>query len=155
MNKTFRGKAADGDVIEIRLATNDGLTGYKIVKLDGISTAPGTLDEEIIIQAFTTKNDEFGNARTASGNVNFDDPTLIGVCYFKDFATNDNAPSDHTIIFDSMTFNQNIYITVVDVRSSNGANYYLELEQVKLSKDEAAVATLKDMRAGPDTNFGS
>jgi hypothetical protein len=23
-----------------------------------------------------------------------------------------------------------------------------------LSKDEAAVATLKDMRAGPDTNFG-
>ena len=33
-------------------------------------------------------------------------------------------------------------------------NIYLELEQTKLSKDEATVATLKDMRAGPDTNFG-
>ena len=56
-------------------------------------------------------------------------------------------------IFDNMTFNQDIYVTATS--TDGNMNYYVELEQVKLSKDEAAVATLKDMRAGPDTNFGS
>ena len=140
MNKTFKGQAGDGDIVTIRLSTNDGLTGYKIVKLDGISTSPGKVDQETIIQAFTVK------PASATDTVNFDNPTLIGVCYFKDFATNDNAPSDHTIIFDTVVFNQDIYLTISDARSTNSANYYLELEQVKLSKDEATVATLKDMR---------
>ena len=54
-----------------------------------------------------------------------------------------------------MTFNQDIFVTIDDSQNVAGANFYLELEQVKLSKDEATVATLKDMRAGPDTNFGS
>ena len=32
MNKTFKGKLADGEELRIRLSTNDGLTGYKIIK---------------------------------------------------------------------------------------------------------------------------
>ena len=43
-----------------------------------------------------------------------------------------------------MTFNQDIYITCYS--TDNKINYYIELEQVPLSKDEATVATLKDMR---------
>ena len=38
-----------------------------------------------------------------------------------------------------------------DSQNVAGANYYLELEQVKLSKDEATMATLKDMRSGPSS----
>jgi len=139
MNKTFKGQAADGDTVTIRLGTNNGLTGYRIVKLDGISTSPGKVDQETIIQAFTIK------PSSATDTVNFDNPTLIGVCYFKDFSTNDNAPSDHTIIFDSMVFNQDIYLAHTE-QGSDAVNYYLELETVKLDLNEATVATLKDMR---------
>ena len=42
----------------------------------------------------------------------------------------------------------------MDIGGSEKNNYYIELEQVKLDLNEATVATLKDMRAGPDTNFG-
>ena len=140
MTKTFRGQGADGDIITIRLGTNNGLTGYKLKKFDGISTSPGKVDQETILQLFTVKPD------SAVDTVDFNSPTLLGVVYFKDFATNDNAPSDHTIIFDTMKFNQDIYLTISDARSTNGANYYIELEQMKLDVNEATVATLKDMR---------
>ena len=53
-----------------------------------------------------------------------------------------------------MTFNQDIFISAAELVGSLPINYIIELEQVKLSRDEATVATLKDMRAGPDTNFG-
>ena len=52
----------------------------------------------------------------------------------------------NVIVFDQTVFNQDIYITHKDVSIGQAVNYYLELEQVKLAKDEAAVATLKDMR---------
>ena len=58
------------------------------------------------------------------------------------------------VVFDNVKFNQDIYITHQDEAVGQSFNYYLELEQVKLDLNEATVATLKDMRAGPDTNFG-
>ena len=140
MIKTFRGTAADGDIVKINLATRQGLIGYQVRKFDGISLSPGKNDQETILQLFTVE------PSSAVDTVNFADPTLLGVCYFKDFATNDYAPSDHTIIFDATKFNQDIFLTCSDARSTKGANYYIELEQVKLSQDEATVATLKDMR---------
>ena len=40
--KSFRGKIADGAVDTISLHTNNGSTGYRITKLQGISAAPGS-----------------------------------------------------------------------------------------------------------------
>ena len=45
-----------------------------------------------------------------------------------------------------MTFNQDIYVTNKDANGSKPVNYYLELEVIKLSEDQAMVATLKDIR---------
>ena len=157
MKKTFRGLLADGDVQQIRLSTNDGLTGYKILKFQLIPNLPVTSSAaEHVCQVFTTENDETAQPRTASTTVNFDDPTLLGVALWagsKNPASNVPSPFID-VIFDNMTFNQDIFVTHVDADGDLAVNYYLELEQVKLSKDEATVATLKDMRAGPDTNFG-
>ena len=152
MKKTFRGKMADGEVKRVRLSTNNGLTGYRIVNFQLLPLSPGASTQEIVGQVFTTQNDESGQPRSASTSVNFDDPTLVSAAVYNQ--NGDSWSSFETVIFDSMTFNQDIFVTIDDSQNVAGANFYLELEQVTLSKDEATVATLKDMRAGPDTNFG-
>ena len=141
MKKSFRGLLADGAQDTIRLSTNNGLTGYKIHKFQIINNIPGTLDHENIVKLYTREQS------AVDGTVNFEDPTLLGCAFRSGDATANNYPEDITVIFDNTTFNQDIFITNKEV-SGNAAlmNYYLELEQVKLDTNEAAVATLKDMR---------
>jgi len=154
MKKTFKGKIADNEIQTIRLATNNGLTGYKIVKLQLMPVDPISTNQESVVQIFTTRNDATGSARTATSIIDFTDPTLLATAYIEsDSSGSTPIFVDAAAIFDNLTFNQDIYLTHVE-QSTNGVNFYLELEQAKLSKDEATVATLKDMRAGPDTNFG-
>ena len=152
MNKSFRGKLQNNTVTQIRLSTNDGLTGYKIAKFELMPTDPVADEHENVVQVFTTKNDETGTARSAQSTVDFDDPTLIAVSFIEGHGSTIYLTRT-TTVFDNVIFNQDIYVTNLDPQSKS-VNFYLELEQVKLSKDEATVATLKDMRAGPDTNFG-
>jgi len=154
MKKTFRGQLAPGSIERIRLSTNNGLTGYKMHKFQVLESAPGTLDSQTVAQIFTTENSDAGLARTASATVNFTDPTLLAALYQK-IGNSGGDPAEVIVIFDNMTVNQDIFITMADAVSNTAVvNYYIELEQVKLSDNEATVATLKDMRAGPDTNFG-
>ena len=71
---------------------------------------------------------------------------LLGIVYFIDNSSS-AVTSSETIIYDNIKFNQDVYITAKDVSGGSGAtNYYLELEQMSLSDNEATVATLKDMR---------
>jgi hypothetical protein len=138
MKKTFRGLVADDTSTKIRLSTNDGLTGYKINKFQIISPSPGTNTCELVCKVFSTPH-------AVSGTVNFDDPTLLGVSYFAIASASFNIVNE--VIFDSMTVNQDIHLTMKDNSGNNiSGNYYLELEQVKLDLNEATVATLKDMR---------
>ena len=46
MRKTFRGQMTTGDTQIIRLSTNNGLTGYRIVKFQILSRNPGDDDYE-------------------------------------------------------------------------------------------------------------
>jgi len=150
MKKSFRGRIADGAQQQIRLSTNNGLTGYKIIKFQLMPAEMGDGAGEHVVKVFSKEQD------TIDGKVNFDDPILLAAGHIANSATTySNYDGFPIIIFDNMTFNQDIFITHEDSGGNAIINYYLELEQVKLSKDEAAVATLKDMRAGPDTNFGS
>jgi hypothetical protein len=140
MNKTFKGKAANNTITRIRLSTNDGLTGYKIKKLQTIDTAPGANSCELVTQVFSIK------PATASTTINFDDPTLLAIAYYSEHDSS-AYPGFVQIVIDEKIINQDIFITCRDVAGgTKDTNYYLELEQVKLSKDEATVATLKDMR---------
>ena len=140
--KTFRGQLADGESETIRLHTNNGLTGYKITKFQGISSQPGVAQEAHVLKLYSVDTDE---VTTPNGTVDFDNPLLLGVVYFtnRDDELHNN---ENIIIFDNVTVNQDIFITHADIQSNVAGNYYLELEQVKLDLNEAAVATLKDMR---------
>ena len=138
MIKTFRGMIASGAEDTIVLHTNDGSTGYRIVKFQTISNDPASTVAEMVIKIYKV------NQSTIDEKIDFSDNTLLGVSYGSE-GSNNNPPLN--IIFDTEIFNQDIYVTYFD-DSGNAipANYYLELEQVKLDLSENTVATLKDIR---------
>tara|TARA_R100001594_G_scaffold27959_1_gene53051 strand:+ start:1091 stop:1525 length:435 start_codon:yes stop_codon:yes gene_type:complete len=138
--KSFRGILLDGGQDRIRLSTNNGLTGYKINKFEIMSANPSAGTGEHIVKIFTFEQ------TTVTGTVNFADPTLLAAATLKTNSSTGNPETIQQVIFDHVKFNQDVFVTGIDVNDSNAINYYIELEQVKLSVDEAAVATLKDMR---------
>jgi len=137
--KTFRGLIADGATDTIVLHTNDGSTGYRIVKFQVIQEQPGAQDTESTV---TINKVPF----TPLNTIDLSDNKILAVSYFSS-----NAAAEHglqnstTIIFDQEIFNQDIYIGSNDL-SGKKMNYYIELEQVKLDLNENTVATLKDIR---------
>ena len=141
MNKSFKGMLADGEIQQIRLSTNNGLTGYKIVKFEIIANKSGTTDFEHTVQIYTQ------DPETATESVEFNNPLLLAVAFTEGNNSSNYIGQPLVTIFDNATFNQDIFISHVDTKGALLVNYYLELEQITLSKDEATVATLKDMRA--------
>tara|TARA_R100000655_G_scaffold69827_1_gene108050 strand:- start:313 stop:747 length:435 start_codon:yes stop_codon:yes gene_type:complete len=142
MNKTFKGQIASAGQETIRLSTNNGLQGYKIAKLQIISTRPGAVDGEHIVQVYTVPH----NDTSLYDNVDFRDPTLLATAFYKT-DTEEYQTDTNTVIFDNIVFNQDIYVTATELKANLAVNYFIELEQVKLDLNQATVATLKDMRA--------
>ena len=140
MIKTFRGLLADGGQDTIRLSTNDGLTGYRIVKFETIGKTPGASNQESVMKIFKVEQD------TVDGEIDFSNSRLMAAAVTTTSVDQEDFPLSNAVIFDNEIINQDIFITHFDVKTGESANYYLELEQVKLDVGEAAVATLTDMR---------
>tara|TARA_Y100000361_G_C10902310_1_gene209702 strand:+ start:93 stop:539 length:447 start_codon:yes stop_codon:yes gene_type:complete len=143
-NKTFKGQLADGEQRTIRLSTNNGLTGYKIKKLQIMIVQMGGGDSEHVVQVFSTERTT--TIPTSGASVTFEDPTLLGCAMASASSDARFYPEDHRVIFDDKVINQDIFITHTDNQGSTAVNYYIELEKMKLDINEATVATLKDMR---------
>ena len=139
--KTFRGQIDSSTQEIIPLHTNDGLTGYRISKFKCIPDTPGTNQTEAIVKIYTVEQ------ATVDALVDFDDPTLIGVVFLAVAnGSNEAYASELHTVFDNITFNQDIYVTAVELAGGRPTNYHIELEQVKLDLNEQTVATLKDIR---------
>jgi len=138
--KSFRGKLEDLASDTISLHTNNGSTGYKIVKFQ---LMPINLNAE---QASTVKIFTIPQTGTPTDTIDFDDNTLLAAGTFSQDDTSNNQPEAITVIFDNTVFNQDIYLTHIDGQVGQGVNYYIELEQIKLDLTENTVATLKDIR---------
>ena len=139
MIKTFRGLLVDGGQVTIRLSTNKGEIGYRIVKFQLMGNQPGAANGEHTMKLYTRKPD------AVDAIVDFSDQTLLAASWFA--TDKDYQRSTEIIIFDNVKFNQDIFLTHSETVGSASCNYYVELEQVKLNENEATVATLKDMRA--------
>ena len=140
--KSFRGKLSDGGIDTIALHTNNGSTGYKIKSFEIMSATPGVGDVDHVMKIYTVSQ------TTADASVDFDDQTLIGAAFLRQDAdaVNITARFGKNIVFDNITFNQDIYVTLKNARSGNvDCNYHIELEQIKLDLSENTVATLKDI----------
>jgi len=145
--KTFRGLIADGAQDTIVLHTNDGSTGYRIVKFQLLPYDVGVTAQESTVQIFKI------NQTTIVSPIDFSDNTLLAAGVWTSDAHQAN-PEDTNVIFDDEIFNQDIYVTHVETVGSAPINYYIELEQMKLDLNENTVATLKDIRnsAAPITS---
>jgi len=140
MIKSYKGKLTHGDVETINLHTNDGLTGYKIVKFEMLGVAPGIQANESVIKIFTTPR------TTATGTIDFNDLDLIAAGTLIENGEG-RYTVNPTVVFDNEIFNQDIYVTYFDNDGNNGeCNFYIELEQMKLSEDQALVSIVKNLR---------
>jgi len=143
MIKTYRGLLEDGGQDKIRLTTTDGRTGYRIVKLATIQKSPGTSgkDCEGLVQIFKTSQ------AAVAQTINFTDSDLLAVAWYSGSPDSYQYPEDTIVIFDNEIFNQDIYISYYDVRGiGDPMNYYLELEQIKLTVVQAEQLIVKALR---------
>ena len=139
--KSFRGRLADGGQDTIRLGTNTGLTGYRILKFQIMSQQPGAANQESIVQIWKVKQ---SSVPTSAATIDFIDGTLLAAGVLINPTNLYGHKSE--VVFENEIFNQDIYVTHSDNESTNDCNYYIELEQIKLDLNEATVATMKDMR---------
>jgi len=140
MIKSFRGKIASDGIQTITLHTNTGTTGYRITKFQTIQQDPGTSTEHVV-KIYTVPQ------TVADDKIDFSDNTLLAVSYLNAGpSASSSTVSNEVIIFDNMTFNQDVYVTAKTITGSDEANYYIEMEVVKLGLTENTVATLKDIR---------
>jgi hypothetical protein len=144
---SFRGRIAPGLQERIHLATNDGSKGYRIRKFQIISETPWAGNAEFVAQAFST--DQTGSI---TSEVDFNKSDLLGVSCFAQSNEWGGTQPDDSIIFDNEIVNQDIYITLTDVLGgTKGANFYIELEEYKLSLPESTYATIKNIRSNKVT----
>jgi hypothetical protein len=143
MIKSYRGLLVDGGQERIQLHTNDGKTGYKIKKFQLFPNRPGTTSHvESVMQIFKEVQTSLV---TANSIVDFSNNNLLAAAYLTDDVNNSSGPLE-VVIFENEIFNQDIFITHTEEAGSAKCNYYLELEQIKLSEQEALVAIIKDLR---------
>ena len=138
---SYRGTIPVGEQERIRLRTNNGKIGYKITKFQIMGTTPGASAYEYIARIFST--DQTGSI---TADVNFTNSDLLAAVYYQDSSSAGDNQAD-TIIFDNMKFNQDIFITLVDITTNTvAANYYLELEAMTLTDIEATMLTLQSIK---------
>lgn len=139
MIKSFRGLLVNGGQDKISLHTNDGKTGYRIVKFQvmGPDSSEHIESAVKIYQAYQS---------TINDTIDFSDNQLLAAAVITASATGQNYPEDQTIIFDTTIFNQDMFVTTSGGDYSASINYYIELEIVALNSNQATVVTLKDMR---------
>ena len=114
--------------------------GYRMKKFEIIGKQPGTENVELTGKIYSMKQ------ASIDSEIDFSDNTLLAVAYLEQNSGSNYQPGP-IIIFDNVTFNQDIYLTCLDDSgSARPMNYHIELEQVKLDINESTVATLKDIR---------
>jgi len=144
MIKTFRGLLADGAQDKILLRTNDGSTGYRIVRFEIMPNLPTSGGhKEHVVQVWKVSQSSVPTGAPAP--IDFSDQKLLGAAW----SLSSDSPAYATsqdVFFDNEIFNQDIFVTHTDTDGTDTCNYYIELEQIKLDLGESTVATLKDIR---------
>jgi len=140
---SYRGLLADGGQDTINLHTNDGKTGYRINKFNLMPYAFGTSSGELesVVKLYSVQ------PSSVDGLIDFSDQELLGAAIMNAANFADSYPTVLTTVFDLMTFNQDIYVTHSNQHADAGpVSYYIELEQIDLTEDQALVAIVKNLR---------
>lgn len=122
--KSFRGKMADSTVDVVSLHTNTGSTGYKIKSLQVMPELAATGDYRSVLKIYSIPQ----TVASVTNTIDFSDNTLLAAVSYSQKADSRQYPDDVIVVFDNVTFNQDIYITHVNP-NGNDLNYYIELEK--------------------------
>jgi len=126
---SFRGLLADDGQDKIRIEGATGEIAWRISKFEVIGNKPGigAGSGESIVKIYRE------NQTSIDALINFTDVDLLGAGYYIDSSSN-TSPVSSVIIFDNTLFSRNIYVTHSDVSGTGvSCNYYIELEEVKVS----------------------
>jgi len=137
--KSYRGLIADGGQDTIPLHTNNGKTGYKVVKFKLMPEEMGGTSNEHTVQIHKVST-------AASAKIDFSDLTLLAAGTVNNSSNATASSQLPAVIFDNEIVNQDIYVTHVDNASADPVNYYIELEQIDLTEDQDLVAIVKNLR---------
>jgi hypothetical protein len=140
---TYKGQLAMGTQEKIHLSTNDGLTGYRIKQFQLMPSAPG------VGSAVTFLGKIYITDQTSSitDTVDLSESDLLAVNYYQD-RPEPQYPFSSQIIQDKETFNQDIFIYIVDPDGGTvPCNYYIELEKFKIDLNTSTYHTLKNIRS--------
>ena len=137
---SFRGLLASGEQDKIGIQGSVGATAWHITKFEVFSQAPGAGNQNSVVQIFREEQSSI------VGTVDFNDNELLGVGQWKE-SSGVAYPVSTPVIFDNALFTRNIWVTHLDVEGANDScNYYIELEEVKVSAAGMAQLSLAASR---------
>jgi len=137
---SFRGLLADGEQDKIGIQGSVGAIAWRITKFEVITETPGTTDYEQIVKIYREEQD------SVTGTINFEENELLAAAYTEGGAATNFIGNPMSVIFDNALFVRNIYVTQYDAKNALACNYYIELEEVKVSKAGMAQLSLAAAR---------
>jgi len=121
---SFRGLLVNDDIPErIHIQGSVGAIAWRITKFQVMGINEDK-NYETVVQINRKEI-------TPSDSVNFADNDLLGAALYGDTDSIDQATS--SVIFDREIFNQDIFISAKATAGTSAINYYIELEEVKVS----------------------
>jgi len=124
---SFRGLLADGDQRRIRIQGSVGAIAWRITKFQLMGEKPAGANQESIVKIWREEQ------TSPDQNINFDNDELLAAGYLEAAADAKTESQPQIIIFDNTLFVRNIWISYVDSEAGESCNYYIELEEVKVS----------------------
>ena len=140
---SFRGLLADGGQDKIGIQGSVGAIAWRITKFALLAQSPVTSANECIVQIWREEQSAI------SSDINFSGDELLAAGVYSNQTDSTYYPDDQTVIFDNALFVRNIWVTHKNETGSNSCNYYIELEEVKVSKASMAQLAVAAARRDP------
>jgi len=128
---SFRGILADGGQDKIRIQGPVGNIAWRITKFEVMPNYPGGATQESICQVW---REEQLSLVTSSATINFENDELLAAAYYVQYGLPAAGQNTAIVTFDNALFVRNIWVTHTDNDSAALINYYIELEEIKVSK---------------------
>ena len=124
---SFKGLVADGDQRKIRILGPVGAIAWKITKFEIMTDDPHQATVKHVVKIWREKQSSFNDS------VDFSDDELLAAATRNEAPGGEDQAGYGTVIFDNALFVRNLYVTNNEGHNSKAANYYIELEEVKVS----------------------
>jgi len=128
---SFRGLLADGGQQRIRIQGPVGAIAWRITKLELMPNLPGDGTQESLVKIYREEQD---TVPLTGATVDFAEDELLAAAFVGQTSTGSQYPPVQHVVFDNILFVRNIWITHTEqTGNTNSCNYYIELEEVKVS----------------------